>query len=195
VRVEVTYNLRFPGQVFDGQAGLHQNGFRDYEPAIGRYVESDPIGLDGGTNTFGYVGGDPVIEIDPDGLAANSIQQVFPPSSTGGTGQACSNDKQHCEELLRIDTDTCNAITKRRGSAAGRACHASATERYAACYRGRPLPPLNTWNNREQAPNPTPVPPMIPVPPLTPAPVPITPIVPPVVEPVLPPFFDPIFIP
>jgi len=38
------YNLRFPGQVFDGQAGLHQNGFRDYDPAVGRYAEADPIG-------------------------------------------------------------------------------------------------------------------------------------------------------
>ena len=37
------YNLRFAGQVFDGQAGLHDNYFRDYDPAIGRYIESDPI--------------------------------------------------------------------------------------------------------------------------------------------------------
>jgi RHS repeat-associated protein len=43
-----TYNLRLPGQVFDGQAGLHQNGFRDYDPATGGYVESDPIGLAAG---------------------------------------------------------------------------------------------------------------------------------------------------
>ena len=59
---------------------------------------------------------------------------------------ACTNDN-HCEALQRIDTDTCNAITKRRGARAGAACHASASERYAACLRGRPLPPLNTWNN------------------------------------------------
>ena len=38
----VAYNLRFPGQVFDGQAGLHQNGFRDSDPAIGRYPTADP---------------------------------------------------------------------------------------------------------------------------------------------------------
>jgi RHS repeat-associated protein len=41
------YNLRFPRQIFDGQAGLHLNGFRDYDPAIGGYPESDPIGLMG----------------------------------------------------------------------------------------------------------------------------------------------------
>ena len=39
------YNPRFPGQIYDSHAGLNQNYFRDYDPAIGRYVESDPIGL------------------------------------------------------------------------------------------------------------------------------------------------------
>jgi RHS repeat-associated protein len=67
------YNLRFPGQVFDGQAGLHQNMARDYDPAAGRYVESDPIGLDAGVNTYAYVEGDPLDAADPLGLEA-----VFP---------------------------------------------------------------------------------------------------------------------
>jgi RHS repeat-associated protein len=40
-----TLNLRFPGQYFDVETGLHYNYFRDYDPATGRYVESDPIGL------------------------------------------------------------------------------------------------------------------------------------------------------
>ncbi len=62
------YNLRFPGQYYDQATGLHYNGFRDYDPAIGRYIESDPIGLAGGINTFGYVGGNPVSGIDPEGL-------------------------------------------------------------------------------------------------------------------------------
>jgi RHS repeat-associated protein len=41
------HNLRFPGQLFDGQVGLHSNGYRDFDPATGRYVESDPMGLFG----------------------------------------------------------------------------------------------------------------------------------------------------
>jgi RHS repeat-associated protein len=63
------YNLRFPGQLFDGQAGLHQNYFRDFDPAVGRYVESDPIGLvGGGANTYAYVAADPLLNLDPFGL-------------------------------------------------------------------------------------------------------------------------------
>lgn len=46
----------------------HYNYFRDYDPAIGRYIESDPIGLKGGLDTFSYVGGNPLFWIDPYGL-------------------------------------------------------------------------------------------------------------------------------
>jgi RHS repeat-associated protein len=50
-----TLNLRFPGQYFDSETGTHYNINRDYNPVTGRYIQSDPIGFDGGYNTFGYV--------------------------------------------------------------------------------------------------------------------------------------------
>jgi RHS repeat-associated protein len=61
------FNLRYPGQYFDRETNNHYNYYRDYSPDIGRYVESDPIGLRGGLNTYGYVRGNPVSYIDPTG--------------------------------------------------------------------------------------------------------------------------------
>lgn len=63
------YNLRFAGQYFDIETSLHYNYYRDYEPATGRYLSSDPIGLAGGLNTYGYVDGNPLHFIDPFGLS------------------------------------------------------------------------------------------------------------------------------
>src|SRR5437667_3017914 len=71
--ITVAYNLRFPGQYYDQETGLFQNYFRDYDPATGRYVESDPIGLKDGVSTYGYVRQNPLLYSDPDGLLSQIV--------------------------------------------------------------------------------------------------------------------------
>jgi len=62
-------NLRFPGQYFDSETGLHQNWFRDYAPKTGRYRAADPIGLAGGElSSFGYAHSNPTNLVDPASL-------------------------------------------------------------------------------------------------------------------------------
>ena len=66
--------LRFPGQQSDAGTGLSYNYYRDYDPSLGRYVQSDPIGLGGGVNTYAYVGGNPTGWVDRQGLAATACE-------------------------------------------------------------------------------------------------------------------------
>jgi RHS repeat-associated protein len=62
------FDMRFPGQRYDPITGINYNYFRDYDPGVGRYVQSDPMGLRGGVSTYAYVGGNPQSYIDPLGL-------------------------------------------------------------------------------------------------------------------------------
>src|SRR6186713_3709061 len=86
-------------------ASRHYNYYRDYDSAVGRYVESDPIGLRGGLNAYGYVRGLPVSRVDPFGLQTSGpcpLGQRSRPVPGLANGYQCVDD-----ERARNDSPFC----------------------------------------------------------------------------------------
>jgi RHS repeat-associated protein len=141
------YGLRFPGQYFDAETGTHYNYFRDYDATVGRYEQSDPIGMIGGPNTYIYVLS-PVSKIDAKGLAS---QEDSAGCGSGPTGpytpnnpifkfKGCCDDHDNCYDNCekkptkdQCDKDFCRCVySKCTGWGASAACVALASSYCAA---------------------------------------------------------------
>jgi RHS repeat-associated protein len=83
-------NLRFPGQYFLIENGLHYNWYRQYDPALGQYLQPDPLGLAAGPSKYRYAQGNPVNYTDRTGQVPNVMESgcVFGPNPVCGVGVA-----------------------------------------------------------------------------------------------------------
>jgi len=92
-------DLRLPGQENDLETGLYHNGFRDYAPGLGRYLQSDPTGLRGGINAFSYVGANPATLTDRTGLDEEIPYQS---QNEGGEGGVYSGSNSTGEDNAAV---------------------------------------------------------------------------------------------
>ena len=110
------FNLRFPGQYYDVETGLHYNYFRDYEPSTGRYIESDPSHLSGGINLFAYVENNPLKSYDFYGLTPGKpgwnlcVQYGLGNRCDGAFAISESQKYRQVLECLRKELERCIAV-------------------------------------------------------------------------------------
>ena len=110
----ITNNIRFPGQYYDSETGLHQNWHRDYKAEMGRYVESDPIGIEGGKNhLYVYVGNNTVNWIDPRGWDRYTICEgegcVKKWLCKKAVNKSCGSSQQSEAYCCDVDKNSCLA--------------------------------------------------------------------------------------
>jgi RHS repeat-associated protein len=91
-----TLNVRFPGQYYDQETGLHYNYFRYYDPSTGRYITIDPIGLTGGVNPYLYANANPIRFTDPLGLLPCTCRAIG--GGTRENGQKICTYKCECND-------------------------------------------------------------------------------------------------
>lgn len=107
--------LRFQGQYFDAETGLHYNCFRYYDPDIGRFVSQDPVGLFGGVNTYQYAP-NPAGWTDPLGLSTASDAVVLAENLTNcGSPRPSSRHKAHHIVMSNSNDPKMKALREKMG--------------------------------------------------------------------------------
>ena len=125
--------LRLPGQRYDAETALHYNYFRDYDPSLGRYGESDPIGLKGGLNTYAYVTGNPLGFTDVFGLDQGLMYPMMFNDSYWQAERQKSLEKPKCSEMciFEVKPDCRDSQCSMASRAAGLSM--STKTRYYSC--------------------------------------------------------------
>lgn len=147
----VTYDLRFPGQIAGAWGSTYQNYMRDYDSAVGRYVESDPMGLaGGGFSTYAYVGEDPLSRTDPNGRQEEEevpsfIHPIVPPPES-----LLEQLEEYEYQRALWETQGQNTIEQMLASLGNQSVHL--VQDGAACYKDEPttLPPPQCIGTLEQ---------------------------------------------
>lgn len=131
--------FQYTGQAWLPEVGLYHYKARAYSPGIGRFMQSDPIGLAGGSNLYAYVGGDPINWVDPLGLEDEE------PWTLVITGVACRN----CNPLQDFNDVRRAFLEVEDPGGAGRpatseeivvtAQRRCAPSEYTVCVNGRPI--------------------------------------------------------
>ncbi|WP_189766666.1 RHS repeat-associated core domain-containing protein, partial [Vulcaniibacterium thermophilum] len=166
--IAFVFDMRFPGQRYDSASGLNYNYFRDYDPTTGRYVQSDPIGLAGGINTYEYVYSRPLMFADYYGLAVYLCDRPvdvewIPPflrpyirhmwiKTSGyeaGMGGQCPVPGQGCADRPYSDTQT-KAHNGQSGLPGSRCTLMRNVDEDCVNRKIRPGQPTGTWSTHNQ---------------------------------------------
>jgi RHS repeat-associated protein len=144
---QFVFNMRFPGQRFDSASGLNYNYFRDYEPGTGRYSQSDPIGLEGGASTYGYVSSNPLIYVDPFGLQQSFAdclgERRWDWGKLGAAGPQQTSSIGNVVSTAHIANTTGNIAVGSTGSGIGTAPHATTWQHAAGSSVGQRMQTLH----------------------------------------------------
>jgi RHS repeat-associated protein len=161
-------NLRFPGQWFQAETGLHYNWHRSYDPSLGRYTQVDPLGFVDGPSVYGYAGGSPFRWVDKDGLRRGILGRPrpisFPPIPLPPISlpeipnptlrliyTVCSTllsqildwEKDRCENIRKSEQDECNEALRETGDwGEYKSCSKQAWANYYNCMR-QEVPPTH----------------------------------------------------